>query len=559
MLNDMFYIILQMNCIATLSASLVLAVKYLLQRAGLPRNILFLLWVVVAFRLICPVSFASDFSIFNAAELFDFSGNSGAETQNKLDAVYYAASAGETDVAHQVSEETSKAGTAGNRIHAFPAIWLTGAAVMLLYAFVSCTSLKRRIRFALKYKDNVYFAENIPPSFVLGIFRPKIYIPAHLSDTDVSCIIAHEQMHMRRGDQITKILAYCLLSVHWFNPFNWLLFKLFSDDMELACDEAVISQIGISNKKRYLRALLQSADRNRGSIFLYHVCFSLHITKRRIKNVLRLKKHSSVFTVVAVVCILLTTIICGTDAVAKREQPPAYTAQQHISSAAPEQDFDKGYSATQEPASAMPTESLAVQPNAPQQTDTAQTAAYQSSGIEAEENRVMTDITADFVDVVPAQDKMPKQDETELPATADSQFMGIDFEALSLGDKAGIKEIQDRLNQSGRTQATSSYANVDRHYILNDSGAEGSGAYTHSVTCGKNNSISMYFDLDTNVLVDVTFQNTQRQEGSETFSILADSRHAYTFSGFAVDTVYNIEIQERTGSDWEIAGSYIVY
>lgn len=193
---------------------------------------------------------------------------------------------------------------------------------MLMFGLRSYIALKRRLRYAVRYADNVYLCEGIPSSFVLGIFRPVIYIPSRTKKEDVDYIILHERTHIGRLDHLSKIAGYILLSLHWINPFNWLMFRLFSDDMECACDEGVLSVIGAQNKKRYMNVLLDAAV-NRNTMYCYSVCFAANSTKRRIKNMIALKKKSKVWNAIAVLSCAAMLVAFGTNAAAEQSDAPA--------------------------------------------------------------------------------------------------------------------------------------------------------------------------------------------------------------------------------------------
>lgn len=265
MLSDIFYTVLKMNCIASVVAVVLLLVKFILQKIGCPRKIMFLLWAVIAFRLICPTSLSTEFSSFNLAKTFKNGISNNATIHDSIlqnNAVVYYQTPSETDTFLANNEiPAARANVPQKDMKEIVGLylasaWIVGMYVMAAIGVIAYIILRKRLRFAIKLKDNIYFAENIPTSFVFGIFRPKIYVPYNMSETSLGHIIAHEKTHIRRKDHLSKIMAYMLLTVHWFNPLNWLLFKLFSDDMEFSCDESVMSKIGFENKKEYLYSLI---------------------------------------------------------------------------------------------------------------------------------------------------------------------------------------------------------------------------------------------------------------------------------------------------------------
>lgn len=120
------------------------------------------------------------------------------------------------------------------------ALWLAGLAAMLLYAFLSWLRLRLLVREAVPAGDGRYICDRPRDPFILGLFRPRIYLPSDLSEPELSCVLAHEGAHLRRRDHIWKPLGWLLLSVHWFNPLVWLAYALFCRDVEYACDESVV-------------------------------------------------------------------------------------------------------------------------------------------------------------------------------------------------------------------------------------------------------------------------------------------------------------------------------
>ncbi len=271
--------VLQMSVTASVTAILLLVVKFILEALHCPRRIVCFLWLAIAFRLIVPISATSNVSIMNIMP------------QN--------IASGEQSIASAVSNNSSQ-------IYLFPILWLSVAVIILSYFAVSAVLLKRRLRFSVKLRDNIYISEHISGSFVFGLINPKIYVGENISEQHLSSVIAHEKMHIRRCDHIVKAVACVILSIHWFNPLVWIMFRLFSQDIELACDEAVISKTDAAEKQVYIEALLESAASASATIY-YKVCFASSPAKRRIKNILHFKKASKTLSVVcATLCIILS-------------------------------------------------------------------------------------------------------------------------------------------------------------------------------------------------------------------------------------------------------------
>ncbi|MBR4880085.1 MAG: M56 family metallopeptidase, partial [Clostridia bacterium] len=162
---------------------------------------------------------------------------------------------------------------------------------------------------ALHYRNNIYIANNIPSPFVLGIIRPKIYLPDFLNESEQEYIILHEQTHIKRLDHIIKIIGFASLTVHWFNPLVWLAYKMLCEDMEMACDEAVLKSHGGDIYADYSQSLLNFAIRHK-LLALAPLAFGEGDTKKRIKNIILLKKQPKNVTIFTIIIVILIALVC---------------------------------------------------------------------------------------------------------------------------------------------------------------------------------------------------------------------------------------------------------
>ncbi len=267
-----------MSLSATVSAFFLLGMKLIIQKTGCPRRITFFLWIAIAFRLVCPfvpACNANPFSLLCKPQITEHITTGGG-------AVYRAVGK-QTPVAPQSAFADIETAAA--------VIWICVLAVMNCLAAVSYIRLRRRLRFAVKLKDNIYVCENAPSSFVLGMIRPRIFISSNTSDDIICDIIAHEKMHISRRDYLTKPLAHLILTVHRFNPAVWVMFRLFSDDAEMACDECVLKKCAV-DKSHYLSSVLSAATEKRCYVSAFAVSFS-DTTKKRIKNIISQKTQTA--------------------------------------------------------------------------------------------------------------------------------------------------------------------------------------------------------------------------------------------------------------------------
>ena len=179
-------------------------------------------------------------------------------------------------------------------------VWFIGVIAMFLYAIISFIILRIKIKEATPLKNNVMICDHIDTAFVLGIIRPKIYIPSNLNGGDMECVILHEKAHIKRGDHIWKLIGYLLLSIYWFNPVMWLAFNLFCKDIELACDAKVLKRTTDFYKKFYSKALINCSSAKK-RIVTCPLAFSENAVESRIKSILNYKKPKVWLALVGVV------------------------------------------------------------------------------------------------------------------------------------------------------------------------------------------------------------------------------------------------------------------
>ena len=253
---------------------LVLAVVLLrfVLRKG-PKWINLLLWGMVALRLLFPVTIESSFSLIPDARPISegFAGEvySAADFSGENEAGEAASVRGEREIRRKAERTgfrgsgiwgkiTQQNGLAEgglwgfwkepNSILILTAIWLSGAGLMLFYAVFSYFGLRRQVRTAVLFRDNIFRSEGVDSPFVLGVIKPRIYLPFQMQERHLELVALHEQIHIRRGDHLWKPLGFGLLALYWFHPLLWLAYVLLCRDIELACDESVIQ--GLDRERR---------------------------------------------------------------------------------------------------------------------------------------------------------------------------------------------------------------------------------------------------------------------------------------------------------------------
>lgn len=186
-------------------------------------------------------------------------------------------------------------------------VWLLGVAAMLAASVVSYFKLKRRVREAYLIENGCFECPGLDTAFVLGFFPPKIYLPMGLTDQVKKFVFDHENTHIARNDHWFKVLGYVVLSIHWFNPLVWLGYSLLSRDMELACDEHVVKNMTLPQRKAYSAALL-SCGGHTARLAACPVAFGESNPKKRILNVLNYKRPSFWITLLTVAAVIFVSV-----------------------------------------------------------------------------------------------------------------------------------------------------------------------------------------------------------------------------------------------------------
>lgn len=303
MLEKVFLHVLNMSFTASIVIAFVLIVRILLQKA--PKVFSYALWPVVLFRLISPFSFESMFSLLPAKAnpiSQDIINMQVPKIDTGIGVINHSVHVILPAAATQASANPSQIG-----ILICSQIWLLGVAALLIYSLTSLLRLKKQLKEATLFQNNIYVSTNIDTAFVMGIFCPRIYLPSVLNDAEQNYILLHEQTHIRRLDHIVKLISFLVLCAHWFNPLVWAAFFLSGKDMEMSCDEAVIKRLGNDVKKDYSASLLALATGRRvvGSTPL---AFGEGDTKGRVKNVLNYKKPGFWVILGAVIAVVIVVI-----------------------------------------------------------------------------------------------------------------------------------------------------------------------------------------------------------------------------------------------------------
>ena len=327
-MSELFLQLVNMSINAGWLVLVILLVRQLLKRA--PKAVHVALWALVGIRLLLPVSFESVLSLLPSAQTVpsDILQTEVPKIESGIPVI--------NEVINPVIEGTFAPvpGESVNPMQSFTGIatnvWVVGMALMMIYASMSYLTLWRKVREAVSEtgvsssfrRGKIRYSDRISTPFILGIIRPRIYLPYSMAGEDKAYVIAHETIHLKRRDHWWKPLGYLLLSVYWFSPLIWVAYVLFCRDIELACDEKVIREMDVQERKAYSNALINSSV-SRRLIAACPLAFGEVGVKERIRTVLNYRKPAFWIVMVSVVlCIVLGVCFLSDPPGGGREQTP---------------------------------------------------------------------------------------------------------------------------------------------------------------------------------------------------------------------------------------------
>ena len=303
-MTELFLKILNMSITACWIIFAAILFRVILKNA--PKNLRFILWTLVGIRLVFPFSFKSMFSMVPTAEPIP-----QTIIQTPLPTI--------SNVIQNIVTTPNQTLIPENTISTteivltvLSIVWLTGIAAMGIYAVISYMKIKKQVKVSIRLSDNIYICDNITSPFILGIIKPKIYLPSSLTEIEKECVIEHENAHIKRLDYIWKPLGFAILSVYWFNPVIWIAYILLCRDIELACDEKVIKEMDIDGKQKYSQALL-SCSISRKTIAACPLAFGEVGVKNRIKSIINYKKPMFWIILISLIVCIAVGIFFATD------------------------------------------------------------------------------------------------------------------------------------------------------------------------------------------------------------------------------------------------------
>ena len=279
MLSEVFYWTLNMSIIGTLMGGILLLVRKV---RFLPRQAVYLLWVIPLIRLVIPFGISSRFSLMNIISTFATRTvvlYSSDHSPSLVLSNFFMAAKDYSPIAYKTPALETV-------FHIFSLIWLVLCVALLITVLLLYYFTKTEMRNAVRIRDNIYSTDRINTPAIYGIIHPKIIIPVNMVDMDMKYILLHENVHLKRKDNLFRCIAILTACLHWFNPMVWVLLKFYFQDMETSCDAKVLSRLGDKEKTPYALSLLDCATRKN----LFVSSFGGAKITIRIENILSYKK-----------------------------------------------------------------------------------------------------------------------------------------------------------------------------------------------------------------------------------------------------------------------------
>ena len=332
-MTDLFLKVLEMSIVGSVVVLATILFRFLLRKRS--KRFIMILWAVVAVRLLLPINIQSVISIFNYIPL-----HTDAITTQIQEAMVFEETNADASIDDAVSEKTNSVAavhetsgehhevnvTAVHNEHAraipdvkvmMAIVWFIGFAAVALYTVIRFVLLKIKLKNAVRIDKNVYESDKVKSPFVFGLFVPKIYLPEVLDNNEREYILMHEKNHIRHGDWIGKLIGTLIVSVHWFNPFVWISFALFEQDIEMSCDESTVSKMTSDLKQAYAISIVNYAKMSNNRKYLVtplgfsNSRFCKVEVTHRVKNIISYKKGTKFTSVLIVAALLFVAATLG--------------------------------------------------------------------------------------------------------------------------------------------------------------------------------------------------------------------------------------------------------
>lgn len=321
-MNALFIRLFNMSITASWLILVILLLRLIFQKA--PKAIRIVLWSLVGLRLILPFSLESVLSLIPSAQTVSLqpaqefvpvvpgspalTSMPEAAVRPVIDSGFPFINEAVNPVLSRVQTTETSVDSVRNLLSVLTVIWLIGVAALLVYALLAYIRLHRKVSPALRLQGNIWISDYADTPFILGLIKPRIFLPSGLAEEQLPYVIAHEQAHLARKDHLWKPLGFVLLAVYWFNPLIWAAYYLFCRDIELACDERVIRSMSTPDKVAYSDALLENSVVRR-SIMTCPLAFGAVSVKERVRSILSYKKPAF-WVIVAAIAVAVVLAVC---------------------------------------------------------------------------------------------------------------------------------------------------------------------------------------------------------------------------------------------------------
>lgn len=295
-MTKIFLQLVSLSKIISIMIIAVLILRVVFRKA--PKKLHKILWLLVGIRASIPFYLRSKLGVIPAHTVSSTVSNQTIVRTEPVTRVV-----GVDDVVSRHSDVVSRVDITAIVTY----VWIAGVCLFLLYLLVNYIRMRKSVSEAVRVHDDVFASDNIPSPFILGYIKPRIYIYPDMDQKQQELIVAHERCHLKYMDHILKLLGFVLLGVYWFNPLMWLAYFVFCKDIELACDENVISSLPFDRRKEYAIALLDSA--HKANVLIYGVAFSENSVKERVVSVMNYKKPKFWIIVAAIVACIAVIVL----------------------------------------------------------------------------------------------------------------------------------------------------------------------------------------------------------------------------------------------------------
>ena len=279
MLQELFYWIFNMSIVAGITTGIIALIRMVKR---IPRRMMAFLWLIPALRMIVPLGLSSPYSLMSM--LFHITTKTVVVYQPSQDLSFSMMNM--TMAANSYFPITYKTNILHDVFITASIVWIVVALSILLLLAVLYVSTLRELKDSKHLRENIYLSEKVTSPAVYGIIRPRIILPITWADRDLDLVLLHEQTHIRRGDNLWRMLAFVIVALHWFNPVAWIFLKLLLTDLELACDEGVLVHLGEDRRKEYALSLLDSKTGTN----VFASAFGGAKIRTRIENILSYRK-----------------------------------------------------------------------------------------------------------------------------------------------------------------------------------------------------------------------------------------------------------------------------